>query len=86
MVYASTGWFDSGKFMGPQGIQGLQGVKGDTGAIGPAGSAGNIAPYGKQFVCVKRVGLVKTMYWGTCASQGLTGNIEEFWILATFPY
>jgi hypothetical protein len=23
------------------------------------------------------------MYWGTCASQGLSGT--EYWILATFP-
>ena len=89
MVYGSTGWFDAGDLMGPQGIQGpqgptgAQGPKGDTGAQGPAGT---IAPYGKQYVCVKQVGLVKTMYWGTCASQGLTGNINEYWILATFPF
>jgi hypothetical protein len=89
MVYASTGWFDAGDLMGPQGVQGAQGPtgaqgpKGDTGAQGPAGT---IAPYGKQYVCVKTVGLVKTMYWGTCASQGLTGNTAEYYILATFPF
>jgi collagen type II alpha len=89
MVYAVTGWFDAGDLMGPQGVQGpqgptgAQGPKGDTGAQGPAGT---IAPYGKQYVCVKTVGLVKSMYWGTCASQGLTGNTAEYWILATFPF
>jgi hypothetical protein len=94
-------WDDAGDLQGPQGlqgpkgdtgaqgaqgIQGIQGVKGDTGATGPQGPAGTIAPYGKQFVCVKTVGLVKNMYWGTCASQGITGNTAEYWILATFPY
>jgi hypothetical protein len=86
MVYAVTGWFDAGDLMGPQGIQGVQGPKGDTGATGPQGPAGTILPYGKQYVCVKTVGLVKSMYWGTCASQGLTGNTAEYWILATFPF
>jgi hypothetical protein len=71
---------------GPQGPQGIQGVKGDTGATGPQGPAGTIAPYGKQFVCVKTVGQLKSMYWGTCSSNGLTtGNLNEYWILATFP-
>lgn len=71
---------------GPQGIQGIQGPKGDTGATGPQGPAGTIAPYGKQFVCVKQTGQLKTMYWGTCVSNGLTnGNLNEYWILATFP-
>jgi hypothetical protein len=94
----TTTWDDAGDLQGPQGlqgpkgdigaqgIQGIKGDKGDTGATGPQGPAGTIAPYGKQFVCVKTVGLVKSMYWGTCASQGITGNTNEYWILATFPY
>jgi hypothetical protein len=97
----TSAWDDAGDLQGPQGlqgpkgdtgaqgaqgIQGIQGVKGDTGATGPQGPAGTIAPYGKQFVCVKTVGSVKSMYWGTCASQGITGNTAEYWILATFPY
>jgi len=89
MVYGSTGWFDAGDLMGPQGVQGVQGPTGPQGPVGPTGPqgpAGTILPYGKQYVCVKTVGLVKSMYWGTCASQGLTGNINEYWILATFPY
>jgi hypothetical protein len=91
----TTSWDDAGDLQGPQGLQGpkgdtgaqgIPGAKGDTGATGPQGPAGTIAPYGKQFVCVKTVGLVKSMYWGTCASQGITGNTNEYWILATFPY
>jgi hypothetical protein len=91
----TTTWDDAGDLQGPQGLQGpkgdtgaqgIQGPKGDTGATGAQGPAGTIAPYGKQYVCVKTVGSVKSMYWGTCASQGLTGNTNEYWILATFPY
>jgi Collagen triple helix repeat (20 copies) len=94
----TSAWDDAGDLQGPQGLQGpkgdagaqgpqgLKGDKGDAGATGQQGPAGTIAPYGKQFVCVKTVGLVKSMYWGTCASQGLTGNTAEYWILATFPY
>jgi hypothetical protein len=74
---------------GPQGQQGIQGVKGDTGATGPQGPqgpAGTIAPYGKQFVCVKTTGKARSMYWGTCVSNGFTsGTLDEYWILATFP-
>jgi hypothetical protein len=93
----TTSWDDAGDLQGPQGLQGpkgdtgaqgpqgLKGDKGNTGATGAQGPAGTIAPYGKQFVCVKTVGLVKSMYWGTCASQGITGNTAEYWILATFP-
>jgi hypothetical protein len=88
-------WDNVGALQGPQGLQGAQGAqgpqgpqgpKGDTGATGPQGPAGTILPYGKQFVCVKQTGQLKTMYWGTCVSNGLTtGNLNEYWILATFP-
>jgi hypothetical protein len=97
----TSSWNDVGDLQGPQGltgpqgaqgpqgiqgIQGIQGVKGDTGATGPEGPAGTIAPYGKQFVCVKTTGKAKSMYWGTCVSNGLTsGTLDEYWILATFP-
>lgn len=71
---------------GPQGPQGATGPAGPTGATGQQGPAGTILPYGKQFVCVKQTGQLKTMYWGTCVSNGLTtGNLNEYWILATFP-
>jgi hypothetical protein len=87
MVYGSTGWFDAGDLMGPQGIQGPQGSTGPQGPVGPTGPqgpAGTIAPYGKQYVCVVTTGKKNAMYWGTCSSQNLTGS--EYWILATFPY
>lgn len=42
----------------------------------------SLAPYGKQTVCVVTSGSKKQMYWGTCSSQGLTG--DEYYVLATF--
>ena len=43
----------------------------------------SLAPYGKQTVCVKTTGGKSDMYWGSCASNGITGG-TDYYILATF--
>jgi hypothetical protein len=43
----------------------------------------SLAPYGKQTVCVKTTGGKNDMYWGSCASNGITGG-TDYYILATF--
>jgi hypothetical protein len=43
----------------------------------------SLAPWGKQTVCVKTVNGKNEMYWGSGASQGITGG-TDYYILATF--
>jgi hypothetical protein len=43
----------------------------------------SLAPWGKQTVCVKTTGGKNDMYWGSCASNGITGG-TDYYILATF--
>jgi hypothetical protein len=43
----------------------------------------SLAPYGKQTVCVKTTGGKNDMYWGSCASNNITGG-TDYYILATF--
>jgi len=43
----------------------------------------SLAPYGKQTVCVKTTGGKNDMYWGSCASNGISGG-TDYYILATF--
>jgi hypothetical protein len=43
----------------------------------------SLAPYGKQTVCVKTTGGKNDMYWGSCASNGITGG-TDYYMLATF--
>jgi hypothetical protein len=43
----------------------------------------SLAPWGKQTVCVKTVGGKQEMYWGSGASNGITGG-TDYYILATF--
>ena len=43
----------------------------------------SLAPYGKQTVCVKTNGGKSDMYWGSCASNGISGG-TDYYILATF--
>jgi len=43
----------------------------------------SLAPWGKQTCCVKVTGGKSDMYWGSCASNGITGG-TDYYILATF--
>jgi signal peptidase I len=43
----------------------------------------SLAPWGKQTCCVKVTAGKSDMYWGSCASNGITGG-TDYYILATF--
>lgn len=43
----------------------------------------SLAPWGKQTCCVKVTAGKSDMYWGSCASNGISGG-TDYYILATF--
>ena len=67
---------------GPIGLTGTQGVTGTTGATGATGPQGPIGATGPaliantQDICIDGAGKKPVIYWGTCATTGVSGGTD----------